>query len=96
MVRLREKADPETVGSEFQIDQGKMFAITKALHQSHATTSETPTLFLYDGAAQTGPFTLTQVQAKLLNGEISRDAQYWSEGMTEWQNVLELSSQPLE
>ena len=58
-------------------------------------TSETPTIFLHDGTEQTGPFTLTEVQAKLLRGEINRDAEYWSEGMADWQSVVDLSSQPL-
>lgn len=56
---------------------------------------ETPTIFLYDRGEQTGPFTLTQVQAKLRSGETNRDARYWSEGMDDWQNVVELSDQPV-
>jgi membrane associated rhomboid family serine protease len=56
---------------------------------------ETPTIFLHDGTEQTGPFTLTQVQAKLHSGEINLDAQYWSEGMDDWQEVVELSDQPI-
>jgi membrane associated rhomboid family serine protease len=56
---------------------------------------ETPTIFLHDGTEQTGPFTLTQVQAKLRHGEINHDAQYWSEGMDDWQDVVELSDQPI-
>ncbi len=59
-------------------------------------TSETPTIFLHDGTEQTGPFTLTQVQARLQRGEISRETQYWSEGMAEWQNVTELAASPVE
>lgn len=55
---------------------------------------ETPTIFLHDGAQQTGPFTLTQVQMMLQSGQISREHQYWSEGLEEWQNVAELSDQP--
>jgi membrane associated rhomboid family serine protease len=60
-----------------------------------ASVTETPTIFLHDGTEQTGPFTLTQVQAKLRNGEINRDTQYWSEGMNDWQDVMELSDQPI-
>jgi membrane associated rhomboid family serine protease len=56
---------------------------------------ETPTIFLHDGMEQTGPFTLTQVQAKLRQGEINHDARYWSEGMDDWQDVVELSDQPI-
>jgi membrane associated rhomboid family serine protease len=57
-------------------------------------TAETPTIFLHDGTQQTGPFTLSQVQAMLRAGEISHESQYWSEGLDDWQNVGELSGQP--
>jgi len=60
-----------------------------------AATSETPTIFLHDGAAQTGPFTLTQIQGMLQHGTISRDAVYWSEGMEQWQAVSDLSATPI-
>ncbi len=56
---------------------------------------ETPTIFLHDRGEQTGPFTLTQVQAKLHSGEINHDARYWSDGMDDWQDVVELSDQPI-
>ncbi len=56
-----------------------------------ATTGETPSIFLHDGVAQTGPFTLTQIEAGLRDGTISRDAVYWSEGMADWQGVAELA-----
>ncbi len=52
-----------------------------------AVTNETPTIYLHDGTEQRGPFTLTQIQAMLGQGEISHEAQYWSEGMTDWQGV---------
>lgn len=96
IIRPRETDEAEAAQSRLILDPAKILAVTNASHQAHPVTSETPTIFLYDGDAQTGPFTLTQVQLKLLHREISRDAQYWSEGMTEWQNVLELSSQPIE
>jgi hypothetical protein len=50
---------------------------------------------LHDGTEQTGPFTLTQVQTMLQLGTVSREAAYWSEGMSDWQNIAELSSHPL-
>lgn len=56
---------------------------------------ETPTIYLHDGAQQTGPYTLSQVQAMLQGGQINREHQYWSEGLDEWQNVAELSDQPV-
>jgi membrane associated rhomboid family serine protease len=59
-----------------------------------ASVMEAPTIFLHDGTQQTGPFTLSQVQAMLCAGEISHESQYWSEGLDDWQNVGELSSQP--
>jgi hypothetical protein len=59
-----------------------------------AAPVETPTLFLHDGALQTGPFTLTQVQAMLRSGQINHEVQYWSEGLDEWQSVAELSDRP--
>ena len=60
------------------------------------STTETPTIFLHDGHEQTGPYTLTAVQAMLNNGEISRDTSYWSEGMSAWESVVELSDHPLD
>jgi membrane associated rhomboid family serine protease len=64
----------------------RMTAMVTPVH-----TGEIPTIFLHDGQAQTGPFTLSQIEAGLRNGTISREAVYWSEGMTEWQGVTELA-----
>lgn len=50
-----------------------------------------PTLFLWDGGKQSGPFNLFQVQQMLAAGIVPAEAQYWSEGMTEWRSVAELS-----
>jgi membrane associated rhomboid family serine protease len=61
-----------------------------------AAPGETPTIYLHDGRQQTGPFTLSAVQAMLQSGEISRGASYWSEGMADWQSVMDLAGQPLE
>jgi membrane associated rhomboid family serine protease len=61
-----------------------------------ASATETPTIYLHDGTQQTGPFTLSQVQAMLQCGSISRETEYWSEGLNDWQGVAELSSRPLE
>jgi len=60
------------------------------------SAAETPTIYLHDGTQQTGPFTLSQVQAMLQCGSISRETEYWSEGLDDWQGVAELSSRPLE
>jgi hypothetical protein len=56
--------------------------------------AETPTIYLHDGGVQSGPFTMFQIEQMLAIGSISQDTVYWSEGMTDWANVLELSSQP--
>jgi membrane associated rhomboid family serine protease len=69
--------------------------IAASAQRQPLSASETPTIFLHDGMEQTGPFTLAHIQSKLLHCEINRDAQYWSEGMTEWQSVVDLSSQPI-
>jgi membrane associated rhomboid family serine protease len=81
--------------SELIIDPAPLLAAIRR-SQPPAATSETPTIYLHDGTQQTGPFTLTQIQAGLQNGSIRREAVYWSEGMTDWQSVTDLSSQPLE
>ena len=59
-------------------------------------TSETPTILVHDGGVQSGPFTLTQIQNRLARGQISRDALYWSEGMTQWESVLDLAGNPMQ
>lgn len=76
------------------IDPAAVLAPRAPLARGPAT-GEVPTIFLHDGQQQTGPFTLTAVQAMLLHGEISRDASYWSEGMTDWQSVVDLAAQPM-
>ena len=55
---------------------------------------ETPTIYLHDAGVQSGPFTMLQIEQMLALGSISREALYWSEGMSDWGNVLELASQP--
>ena len=84
---------------EFQpglvLDPAKILGISTPRPQPVAATSETPTIFLYDGTGQTGPFTLTQVQTGLRDGSIRPEQQYWSEGMEQWQNVTELSATPM-
>ena len=59
------------------------------------STSEQPTIFLHDGTEQTGPFTLTEVQSRLHTGAVKLDASYWSEGMSDWESVADLSDRPL-
>lgn len=56
--------------------------------------AETPTIFLHDGGVQSGPFTMFQIEQMLALGSVSQDALYWSDGMTDWASVLELSGRP--
>jgi membrane associated rhomboid family serine protease len=58
---------------------------------SAAPPTETPTIFLHEHGQQTGPFTLTAVQAMLRQAALSPDTVYWSEGMTDWQSVTDLA-----
>ena len=55
------------------------------------THTETPTLYLYDGDAQSGPFNLFQIQQMVSQGAVTSQALYWSEGMNEWRSISELS-----
>ena len=89
MGRPREAA---TVLPDLIIDPARIaYAAPRA-----TVTSETPTIYLHDGTNQTGPFTLTQIQAMLSSGETGRESQYWSEGMTDWQGVADLAAHPIE
>jgi membrane associated rhomboid family serine protease len=92
--QLKSRAE-ESVEPRLILDPATVLAAAPVRPSPGAAASETPAIFLHDGTEQTGPFTLSQVQAKLQNGEISREAQYWSEGMAEWQSVVDLSGQPL-
>ena len=78
------------------IDPATILAASGVQASSIAATSETPTIFLHYRARQTGPFTLSQVQAMLHCGDIEHDAIYWSEGMSRWESVVDLSDQPTE
>jgi membrane associated rhomboid family serine protease len=86
--RREAKTEPE----DLIINPAQILATAAATRET--ATSETPTIFLYDGNQQTGPFTLTQVQAMLQRGEVTHDASYWSEGLDDWQNIADLSNQP--
>lgn len=66
-------------------------AVAAARDAREMASTETPTIYLYDGNEQTGPFTLSQIQVKLRRGEVSREASYWSEGMSDWQSVVDLA-----
>jgi membrane associated rhomboid family serine protease len=78
--------------SRMIIDPAKIMRVT--VPAPVAVASETPTIYLHDGFQQTGPFTLSQVQTMLHAGEFGLDGHYWSEGMTDWQSVVDLSNEP--
>jgi hypothetical protein len=71
-------------------------ALVPAVAPADTFTGETPTIYLHDGVVQSGPFTLSQIQAALAGGGIVGNALYWSEGMAEWQNVSDLVAGPLQ
>ena len=56
-----------------------------------ASENEPPALYVYQGDAQYGPYNLFQILQMLSEGSVTSDAQYWSEGMTEWRSVTELT-----
>lgn len=93
LIRPREEAAAEP---DLILTPAMVLAMTAPQHQAVAASSEVPTIFLHDGTEQTGPFTLTQVQAMWQHGEISRETQYWSEGMAAWESVVELAGSPVE
>ena len=92
LARPREEASalPDLI-----IDPAAVMASAGVPASPAPATSETPTIFLHYLARQTGPFTLSQVQAMLHSGDIGREAFYWSEGMGKWESVADLSDQPL-
>lgn len=56
-----------------------------------AVPTETPTLYVYEGEAEYGPFNLFQIQQMMSEGRVTDQALYWSEGMTEWRSISELT-----
>jgi membrane associated rhomboid family serine protease len=49
------------------------------------------TIFLYEGGAQSGPFTEYQIREMLDVGSLSAEAYYWEDGMPDWRNVSEFT-----
>jgi membrane associated rhomboid family serine protease len=93
LIYKRARRSPEEVEAESSqiINPAELIARTTRA----PVTSETPTIYLHDGTTQSGPFTLTHVQAMLSHGQIGLETQYWSEGMAEWQGVRDLAASPL-
>ena len=56
---------------------------------------EIPTIYLQADGVQSGPFTLAQIQWRLAQRELSMDARYWCEGMTQWETIQDLAERPL-
>jgi membrane associated rhomboid family serine protease len=87
--RQREEKIPEEI-----ISMADVLAAAPAHREM--PTDETPTIHLLEAGVQSGPFTLSQIQWRLSRNSIGRDALYWSEGMADWQSVLELAAHPLQ
>jgi len=56
-----------------------------------ALETETPTLYVYEGEAQYGPFNLFQIQQMMSEGRVTSQALYWSKGMMEWRSISEVT-----
>jgi hypothetical protein len=93
---LARRREAESAPPDLIIDPAAILTAVRTPAAPLPATSETPTIFLHDGQRQTGPFTLTAVQAMLQRGEIGRAASYWSEGMTGWESIVDLAGQPIE
>ena len=88
----RRQQNPDEMIPEPQASPVKMrWQPAVAAAAPEETTGEAPTIFIYHGGQQTGPFTLTHVQDMLRLGSIEPDAAYWSEGMADWQSVADLT-----
>jgi membrane associated rhomboid family serine protease len=88
----RPEAETEEIDEPTQISPAA--EPIRVFRPAPAATSETPTIFLHDGHQQAGPFTLSQIHAKLHTGEIGPEVKYWCEGLDGWQSVAELSDSP--
>jgi membrane associated rhomboid family serine protease len=93
LVTKNQKPEDAEENFTLPLDPPPMLAAAAVMPRA-ITSTETPTIFLHDGTTQTGPFTLTQIQAMLRAGTISREMEYWSEGLDNWQSVADLSDQP--
>jgi membrane associated rhomboid family serine protease len=56
-----------------------------------AVPNEAPTLYVYEREAEYGPFNLFEIQQMMSEGRVTSQALYWSEGMTEWRSISELT-----
>lgn len=66
-------------------------AVPVAARVPVAVETEAPTLYVYQGETEYGPYNLFQLQQMMADGSVTSEAQYWSEGMTEWRSITELT-----
>jgi len=59
------------------------------------TEVEIPTIYLHADGVQSGPFTLAQIQSRLVQKELSPETRYWCEGMSHWESIEDLADRPL-
>jgi hypothetical protein len=77
-----------------EVKRGPMRVNVPARARAPATVAvptETPTLYVYEREAEYGPFNLFQIQQMMSEGRVTGEALYWSEGMTEWRSISELT-----
>jgi membrane associated rhomboid family serine protease len=61
--------------------------IKAAARVNEVSPGEVPTIYLHENGAQSGPFTLAEVQERLTRNEVAAGTLYWCEGMAEWEGV---------
>jgi len=82
-----QKKEEEVPDSPFESLRRQIVPALAAAQQPE----EVPTIYLAQGGQQTGPYTVSQIQAMLQLGSIGEDALYWTEGMADWQNISEFN-----
>jgi len=55
---------------------------------------EPRTILLHENGVQTGPHTLSEIQARLEQKELDDQTIYWKPGMSRWENVMDLAEAP--
>ena len=87
-LRTRKAAEGEASTEVLSLEEIRAAA---AVNRPPPTEGEIPTIFLYVDGVQSGPFTLTQIQLRLAQKDLSPEARYWSEGMSQWESVQDLA-----
>ena len=65
-----------------------------ALNHPAPSILEIPTIYLHADGVQSGPFTLAKIQSRLAQKDLSQEARYWCEGMTQWESIQDLADRP--